>query len=423
MTWATSSLGELVDADGGILQTGPFGSQLHQSDYVSDGIPVIMPKDIVGGRVDSASVAKVSDDTSLRLSRHQLKPRSIVLPRRGEITKRAFIRQEQAGWLCGTGCLQIALNGGELLPEYLYHYMDLPEVAGWLEQHAVGTTMLNLSAGIVADLPVRYPDVPVQRRIADILSAYDDLIENNRRRMALLEKAAQMVYQEWFVRLRFPGHQKTQIVDGVPEGWERKSVKDIGEVVTGKTPSTAQSVNYGGSIPFVKTPDMHGNVFTTETGIRLSERGADTQKNKFVPPGSVMVSCIGTIGVVAIASELCQTNQQINTLVPTDSLDAYYCFLTLRGQKAAMEALGGGATMPNINKSKFEGLVVVWPQEAVRRAFSDVCERVFSQILNLQLQNALLQKARDILLPRLMSGEIEVSETTMPDVAAELVTA
>ena len=128
MTWSAATLGEIAERDGGLIQTGPFGSQLHQSDYVSDGIPVIMPKDITDGRVDAASVARVSEATANRLSRHQLRPRTIVLPRRGEITKRAFIRDDQAGWLCGTGCLQIALEGKHLLPEFLYYYM---EQLGW----------------------------------------------------------------------------------------------------------------------------------------------------------------------------------------------------------------------------------------------------------------------------------------------------
>src|SRR5439155_23490197 len=122
MSGCVATLGDLVKRDRGLIQTGPFGSQLHQSDYVADGIPVIMPKDITDGRVDSASVARVSEETANRLSRHQLRPKTIVLPRRGEITKRAFVRDDQTGWLCGTGCLQIALKGKHILPEFLYYY-------------------------------------------------------------------------------------------------------------------------------------------------------------------------------------------------------------------------------------------------------------------------------------------------------------
>src|SRR5205814_1626743 len=107
MKWRRSTLGEIVKRDRGLIQTGPFGSQLHRSDYQPDGVPVIMPTDIADGRVSAESVARVSEATADRLARHKLKPRTIVIPRRGEVTKRAFIRVEQAGWLCGTGCLKI----------------------------------------------------------------------------------------------------------------------------------------------------------------------------------------------------------------------------------------------------------------------------------------------------------------------------
>jgi len=111
MNWRESKLGELVQLEGGLLQTGPFGSQLHQSEYRSEGIPVVMPKDIADGGVSEVSVARVADETAERLSRHRLSARAIVLPRRGEITKRAFIRPEQEGWLCGTGCIKVELTG------------------------------------------------------------------------------------------------------------------------------------------------------------------------------------------------------------------------------------------------------------------------------------------------------------------------
>ena len=186
MSWQNSTLGALANLDGGLIQTGPFGSQLHQAEYETEGIPVVMPKDISDGRISDASVARVSEQTATRLQRHKLKPRSIVLPRRGEVTKRAYIREDQEGWLCGTGCLKIELHGRHLVPEYLYYFMEQEHVTKWLLQHAVGTTMLNLSAGIVSALPIRYPSADVQTAIAATLSTYDDLIENNRRRMALL---------------------------------------------------------------------------------------------------------------------------------------------------------------------------------------------------------------------------------------------
>ena len=225
--WRKSTLGEIVAHQRGLIQTGPFGSQLHQSDYTEEGTPVIMPTNISDGRVSVDRIARVSEQTADRMARHKLRPRTIVLPRRGEITKRAFIREAEEDWLCGSGCLKIEVHDTEVVPEYLYYFMARHESAQWLEKHAVGSTMLNLSAGIVNEMPVVYPSKEIQERIASILTAYDDLIENNRRRMELLEESARLIYQEWFVRLRFPGHEHTRVTKGVPEGWSKLTLGDI----------------------------------------------------------------------------------------------------------------------------------------------------------------------------------------------------
>ena len=231
MNWPVYSLGLLIEADGGVLQTGPFGSQLKQAEYAEYGIPVIMPKDIENGQVNTKTVARVPEATADRLSRHKMRAYGIILPRRGAITKRAFMHPDQEGWLCGTGCIKIEATGRRIWPKYLYYYMGTVESVDWLERNAVGSTMLNLSTEIVSRLPLACPDIETQKQIADILSAYDDLIENNRRRIALLEEAARLLYREWFVRFRFPGYEHAKIVDGLPEGWKRRTLGDLVGVV------------------------------------------------------------------------------------------------------------------------------------------------------------------------------------------------
>ena len=176
----STTLGELIAAHGGLIQTGPFGSQLHQSDYSEDGIPVVMPKDIRGGRVDENGIARVPEIKARSLSRHYLKPGSIVFPRRGEISKCAYIDEGRAGFLCGTGCFKIEPPEEVLKPKFLYYYLGLRHVVEWLERNAVGTTMLNLNTKIIGG--IRIPLIPMQTQetIVSILSAYDDLIENKR---------------------------------------------------------------------------------------------------------------------------------------------------------------------------------------------------------------------------------------------------
>ena len=223
--WITSTIGDICDAGRGQVQTGPFGSQLHQSDYQELGVPVVMPADIIGGTIDHTKIARVAESHVDRLQRHKLAKGDIVYGRRGDIGRQALIRDENIGWLCGTGCLRITLGDATVEPEFLHRYLQMPEVIGWIQNQAIGATMPNLNTDILRRVPVSYPQsIESQQKIAAVLSAYDDLIENNKRRIALLEKMAEEIYREWFVRMRFPGHEKAKFVKGVPEGWRMVSI-------------------------------------------------------------------------------------------------------------------------------------------------------------------------------------------------------
>ncbi len=161
--WERTTLGELVDrTDGSVVQTGPFGSQLHRHEYVETGVPVVMPQDIVRDRVRNDRISFVNDTTARRLSRHELRPLDIVFPRRGDISKRALVEEHQAGFLCGTGCLKIRVDPDSLHPVLLYHQLADPDMVRWVEGQAVGTTMLNLSATILRSVTCIIPSSDVQ---------------------------------------------------------------------------------------------------------------------------------------------------------------------------------------------------------------------------------------------------------------------
>lgn len=291
------------------------------------------------------------------------------------------------------------------LPSYVYYKLQTLQ----LERFNGGASVPTLNRNVLDTLKIKVPDLPTQERIAEVLSAYDDLIENNRRRIKLLEESARLLYREWFVHFRFPGHEHiSRTQSGLPEGWEEGKVIDLGEVVTGKTPSTKESDNFDGDIPFIKTPDMHGNSIVIQTEQTLSEKGANKQTKKFIPPYSVLVSCIGTVGIVSFNAFSSQTNQQINTVIPKEENLRFYSFFALEALKPRLEAMGGGATMANVNKCKFEGMPVIVPSEKLLEQFHEFCSDIFEQIKTLSLQNQKLAAARDILLPRLMNGEVAV---------------
>lgn len=409
MKWDERALGLLVDDDDGIIQTGPFGSQLHEHEYQDEGIPVIMPKDIRDGRILTDSVARVSEQTAGRLARHRLKSRTIVLPRRGEITKRAFITPGEEGWLCGTGCLKIEVHGKHLVPEFLYYYLEQSHVVQWLEQHAVGTTMLNLNTQIVADLPIRYPGVDVQRAIAGTLSSYDDLIENNRRRMVLLEESARLLYREWFVYLRFPDHEHIRRVDGVPEGWQRMPLDRLCEVRRGASPRPISQFT-GGDVPWFKIGDATASqsCFIFETAENVVDEGA--KRSVSVEPGDLILSNSATCGIPSFAGVRGCIHDGWLYFSDYTRIDCNFLYCCLFARREELVAsVSDGSTQKNLNTTAVGRLQITIPNEdTLLRQFGEFSKPVFNEIRLLTVQNQKLRAARDLLLPRLMSGELAV---------------
>ncbi len=202
MKWEVVTLGDISDS----IQTGPFGSQLHQSDYSESGIPVVMPKDLVNGRISTESIARVAESHVERLSRHKIIPGDILYSRRGDVGRCAYTSEDEENWLCGTGCLRVTIDRNKANPKFVFYQLQTAKSVGWVEKHAVGATMLNLNTSILSAVPVSIPSLDMQNRIAEMLSSYDTLIENNQKQIKLLEEAAQRLYKEWFIDLRFPGH-------------------------------------------------------------------------------------------------------------------------------------------------------------------------------------------------------------------------
>lgn len=301
------------------------------------------------------------------------------------------------------------IQENRVLPEYIGYYMRMPSFRNEFQAFSTMTTRASLRNEDLLSLRVALPSLEKQTQIANILKAYDDLIENNQKQIKLLEEAAQRLYKEWFVDLRFPGYEDIPIVDGVPEGWIYKTVGEFGEVVTGKTPSTSKVEYYGGNIPFVTIPDMHGRIYPLTTEKSLTKIGADTQNNKYLPPNTVIVSCIATVGLVNIAVEECQTNQQINSVILANENDLYFFYESMLRIKSLLDGVGSnGATMTNVNKSKFSNIRILYPIDDLINSFDKICAPIFDKILTLSKANLKLQQARDRLLPKLMSGEIEV---------------
>jgi len=279
-------------------------------------------------------------------------------------------------------------------PDFIYYLAKTDLVRQPAIKSMVGASgRQRADKGVVEQIKVPNPPLPTQRKIASILSAYDDLIENNLKRIKLLEEKA-------FLRYKLIMRE---------EKLEKHILSDFGDIITGKTPSTTIADYFGDDVPFIKTPDMHNQIFIEHTDQMLSELGAKSQEKKYLPPLSLCVSCIGTAGVVGITSKPSQTNQQINSIVFYEPKNVYFFYALMSQMKEQLDALGSnGSTFTNVNKSKFENMEVLIPNQKVLYEFAKGFEAPFSLILTLQKQNTKLREARDILLPRLMNGEIEV---------------
>ena len=374
-----------------------------------EGYPIIRTPNVGRGRLILDGVQRVSKATyDKRNIRAVPQKDDIIFAREAPAGNAAIIRAGQEVCL-GQRTVLIRPDKKKVCPQFLAYYILAPKQQYELLGTANGATVAHVNIPIIRNMPVNLPKIEIQERIAEILSSYDDLIENNKKQIKLLEEAAERLYREWFVDLHFPRYENTEIIDGVPEGWKKQKISEFGEIITGKTPSTTKKQYYGGNIPFVKIPDMHNCVYPIVTEFTLTTEGANTQKNKFIPKNGIMVSCIATVGLVNIAIETCQTNQQINSIVLNDEQDLYYTYFTMKRLKALLEGVGSnGATMTNVNKTKFGNLEVLYPGNNLRKDYFDYCKPIFEKIYALSIGVHKLSQVRDGLLPKLMSGEIEV---------------
>jgi type I restriction enzyme S subunit len=260
-------------------------------------------------------------------------------------------------------------------------------------------------------LPLAYPKKSKQQRVVDVLSAYDDLIENNRRRMALLEESARLLYQEWFVRLRFPGYEHTRIVDGVPEGWERQRIANIAECIGGGTPPTSVSSYWeDGDIPWITPTDVTHNKYLVllDCEKKITEKGLQKSSAKLVPPHAVLMTSRASVGYFAVFGREVSTNQGFISIVPREKKLSHYLLFHLLHRVDEIRSMGSGSTYPEVSRSKFREFEVTVPGRRMISLFAEQIDLLLKQIRSLKQQSQKLRQARDILLPLLINGEITV---------------
>jgi type I restriction enzyme S subunit len=412
MSWQNVKIDTLKANARYSLVGGPFGSDLTTRDYVEDGVPVVRGTNLSDDRefVDEGFVY-VREEKADALKSNIAYSGDLVFTQRGTLGQVGIIPEKPrySRYVISQSQMKLTVDPKRVCSRYVYYYFRHPETIQKVKNQTLTSGVPHINLGILKTFEIPLPPLPVQVGIVKVLSTYDDLIENNRRRMALLEDAARQVYQEWFVSLRFPGYEHTRIVEGVPEGWKKGIVSDFYETSSGGTPSRKRPEYFTGDIPWIKTQELHDG-FIIDTDEKITEAALNNSSAKLFADKTILVALYGaTIGKIGILAVPATTNQACCAIIPKDKRSHYiHAFLFFRENKERLVSLSAGAAQNNISQRIIRGFEMIVPNPSLMKSFTGSLEPVFEQWLNLHRQNQKLRTARDLLLPKLMSGEITV---------------
>ena len=413
--WRQTTLGKVLISGGGKIQTGPFGSQLHASDYVADGIPCIMPANMKSNRVDLSAIAYISEKDAKRLSKHLVKAGDILYSRRGDVTQKALIREAEAGYFCGTGCLLVR-PGDAIDPEFLTYHLSTPTNQDWIVKQAVGATMPNLNTAILSAVPLNLPpNKDIQRRTAAILSALDAKIDCNNRINAELEAMAKTLYDYWFVQFDFPDASgkpykssggkmvyNATLKREIPAGWKDKQLCQIANITMGTSPSGDSLNDAGDGVEFFQGSTDFGWRFPTV-------RQYTTQSVRMAKRGDILLSVRAPVGDLNVAHIDCCIGRGLAALNSKDGFDGFLFYVMQYFKTVFDRRNSEGTTFGSITKDDLHALPLACPTPDLLRKYNDVVSGYNQMVFTRSMENQQLAQLRDWLLPLLMNGQVTVA--------------
>lgn len=316
----------------------------------------------------------------------------------GDHTRAVKLSREP--FICGADGTQLLYPNDESIdPVYFYYAVQNVDLSNYFYARHLK---------FLRDHEISIPSLDVQRRILEVIEPIDDLIDNNRRRIALLEQSARLLYREWFVHLRFPGHEHVKVVDGVPEGWATCTAFDAMDVMSGGTPKTDVADYWNGEIPFFTPKDAVDAPYVLDTEKHLTDRGMSSCNSQLYPKNTLFITARGTVGNLNLAQVPMAMNQSCYALRGKDYLSQFYLYCALNEAVMQFKSRAGGAVFDAIVVNTFKLIPFVRPPEALVVEFTELATPMFQQVDRLLFQSTKLRQARDLLLPRLMSGDIAV---------------
>lgn len=417
--WTYTTLGKISE-----IITGPFGSQLHQSDYVEQGIPVVMPQDIDNRKVNYASINYVSNEDAIRLERYKTIINDILYARRGDVEKHAFIKEKDNGVLCGTGCLRVRITTSEVEPEFISFFLNREETRKWLVTHAVGTNMPNLNTDILSDVPIAYPLLEEQRRIVQVLNSLDEKIALNSAVNDNLEQQLMLLYDYWFTQFDFPDNDgnpyqtsggkmvwNDTLKRNIPENWKVQSV--ISNCLSSIIKPGVEIFN---TKTYLATADVKGT--SISTGTIVDYDGRESRAN--------MQPSINSVWFAKMKNSIkhLYLNKEMQPIISSSILSTG--FYGLQCNEISFEyiasyvsnayfeihkdMLAHGATQEAVNNDDLAGVHIIIPEDTVLRAYHETTQAIYAQISKNVCENQELVKLRDWLLPMLMNGQATISD-------------
>lgn len=396
--WNEVRLGELIDINPETLSVSKYNGKIQYIDIAS----------VNRGQLDGYTEYDIVDAPSR--ARRIIRNNDIIYSTvRPNLRAYYYVKDCPDNAICSTGFAVLRAKEN-VDSRFMYSLVTENSFVDYLSLVAKGSAYPAADTADFKKAKVAVPDLPTQKRIADVLSAYDDLIENNNRRIVLLEKAAQELYKEWFVRFRFPGHETAKFENGLPEGWERKKISAYYNTCSGGTPSRTNEEYYeSGIYPWVKTGEVKDCIII-DTEEHITEEAVKKSSAKLLPAKSVAMAMYGVnIGQLGYFHGQMTCNQACCVFADKrDFSSKHYLFHYLKSIREYLLLISFGAAQQNLSQDLIKKAKIVMPSDDVVCAFEEKLDVIYDSIKALILKNQNLTKQRDLLLPRLMSGKLEV---------------
>jgi type I restriction enzyme S subunit len=400
VTFARVALRSLQASKRWALNCGPFGSKLVQRDYVESGVPVIRGCNLsTDTRFNMGEFVFVTPEKADELLPSNAHAGDLVFTQRGTLGQVGIIPVPSPfpRYVISQSQMKLTVDRQRADPHFVYYVFKAPDTIQRIHNQAFSSGVPHINLEILRDFEIELPEPPIQHRIASILSAYDDLIENNTRRIKILEEMAQMLYREWFVNFRFPGHGKVRMVESelgpIPEGWRVGRLEDAVVLQRGFDLPTAQRVP--GNVPIIAATGLTG----THNEAKVKGPGVVTGRSGSLGTVMLVWEDFWPLNTALWAKEFRQSNP----------IHAYFTL-----QALDLKGFNSGAAVPTLNRNDIHGLPTVLPDRETLNTLDEYALPLFTLKRNLEAKNRNLRTTRDLLLPKLISGEIPV------EAAAEL---